>query len=271
MNKVLLSCLLVLGLCLGSISAQTIDTNMEMQERARAIKEKSQAMTTEMPEHIRKSAEAAFDTIFNGKVSEQVEAYKNSMTFDPETGIVKFDSKAASNIKSNLNDDINMAKNGIFKSDERIYIFISSSIPKEILNNYKNYIQAKKIGDTVSFVIRGCLPQGGGFNGCKDFKPTIEFARSMIISDDNKTSVSGLLIDPVLFNTYGVTNVPQVVYAKNVNRRVDLGSEGDFSRLESTPQWWKSVGDWSMDYHLRELYDLSKEDKLKQLYDNFDK
>ena len=46
MNKVLLSCLSVLGLCLGSISAQTIDTNIEMQERAKAIREKSQTMTT---------------------------------------------------------------------------------------------------------------------------------------------------------------------------------------------------------------------------------
>uniref|UniRef100_UPI001F56F232 TrbC family F-type conjugative pilus assembly protein n=1 Tax=Mucispirillum schaedleri TaxID=248039 RepID=UPI001F56F232 len=78
--------------------------------------------------------------------------------------------------------------------------------------------------------------------------------------------VTGLLIDPVLFKTYSVTNVPQVVYAKEVNRRVDLGSEGDFSRLETTPQWWKSVGDWSLEYHLRELYNLSKEEKLKQIY-----
>ena len=64
-----------------------------------------------------------------------------------------------------------------------------------------------------------------------------------------------------------MTTVPQVVYAKNVNRRVDLGSEGDFSRLETTPQWWKSVGDWSLAYHLKELHNLSKEDKLQQLYE----
>ena len=61
--------------------------------------------------------------------------------------------------------------------------------------------------------------------------------------------------------------MPQVVYAKEVNRRVDLGSEGDFSRLDNEPKWWKSLGDWSMDYHLRELYNLSKEEKLKQIYE----
>lgn len=271
MNRVLLSCISVFSLCLGSVSAQTIDTNMEMQARARAASEKSQSIATDMSEDMRKRAEAAFDTIFNGKVSKQVEAYKNRMTFDPETGIVKFNSNAVRNINNNTKEEVDIEKNGIFNKDERIYVFISSSIPKEILNNYKNYIQSRGIGDTVSFVIRGCLPEGGGFNGCKDFRPTIEFARSMIIADDNKTSVSGLLIDPVLFKTYGVTTVPQVVYAKNVNRRVDLGSEGDFSRLENTPQWWKSVGDWSMDYHFRELHNLSKEDKLKRLYDSFEK
>ena len=260
MNKLILliTALIISG---HNIYAQSIDTNQEMMQRAKNISDKSKSM--EIPEHIRKSAEAAFDTIFNGEVSNQVDKYKNQMTFDPETGIIKFSNNVIDN-KSTT--EIKTAKNGIFQTDERIYIFISSSIPKSVLDNYKAYIKFKGIGDTTSFVIRGCLPQGGGFNGCKDFKPTMQFARDMII-EDNKTGVTGLLIDPVLFKTYGVTTVPQVVYAKNVNRRVDLGSEGDFSRLETTPQWWKSVGDWSLEYHLNELYDLSKEEKLKQLYE----
>ncbi len=260
MNKIIL---LIAALIFSghNIYAQSIDTNQEMMQRAKNISDKSKSM--EIPEHIRKSAEAAFDTIFNGEVSNQVDKYKNQMTFDPETGIIKFSNNVIDN-KSTT--EIKTAKNGIFQTDERIYIFISSSIPKAVLDNYKAYIKFKGIGDTTSFVIRGCLPQGGGFNGCKDFLPTMQFARDMII-EDNKTGVTGLLIDPVLFKTYDVTNVPQVVYAKNVNRRVDLGSEGDFSRLESTPQWWKSVGDWSLEYHLNELYNLSKEEKLKQLYE----
>lgn len=260
MNKLILliTALIISG---HNIYAQSIDTNQEMMQRAKNISEKNKNM--EIPEHIRKSAEAAFDTIFNGEVSKQVDKYKNQMTFDPETGIIKFSNNVIDN-KSTT--EIKTAKNGIFQTDERIYIFISSSIPKSVLDNYKAYIKSKGIGDTTSFVIRGCLPQGGGFNGCKDFLPTMQFARDMII-EDNKTGVTGLLIDPVLFKTYGVTTVPQVVYAKNVNRRVDLGSEGDFSRLESTPQWWKSVGDWSLAYHLKELHNLSKEDKLQQLYE----
>lgn len=261
MNKLILliTALIISG---HNIYAQSIDANQEMMQRAKNISDKNKNM--EIPEHIRKSAEAAFDTIFNGEVSHQVDKYKNAMTFDAETGIIKFSNEPSTINKTDNN--MQMAKNGIFKNNERIYIFISSSIPKAVLDNYKAYIKSKGIGDTTSFVIRGCLPQGGGFNGCKDFVPTMQFARDMII-EDNKTGVTGLLIDPVLFKTYGVTTVPQVVYAKNVNRRVDLGSEGDFSRLESTPQWWKSVGDWSLAYHLKELHNLSKEDKLQQLYE----
>lgn len=261
MNKLILliTALIISG---HNIYAQSIDTNQEMMQRAKNISDKNKNM--EIPEHIRKSAEAAFDTIFNGEVSNQIDKYKNAMTFDAETGIIKFSNKPSTINKTDNN--MQMAKNGIFKNNERIYIFISSSIPKAVLDNYKAYIKSKGIGDTTSFVIRGCLPQGGGFNGCKDFVPTMQFARDMII-EDNKTGITGLLIDPVLFKTYGVTTVPQVVYAKNVNRRVDLGSEGDFSRLESTPQWWKSVGDWTLEYHLNELYNLSKEEKLKQLYE----
>ena len=261
MNKLILliTALIISG---HNIYAQSIDTNQEMMQRAKNISEKNKNM--EIPEHIRKSAEAAFDTIFNGGVSNQVDKYKNAMTFDVETGIIKFSNEPSTINKTDNN--MQMAKNGIFTNNERIYIFISSSIPKAVLDNYKAYIKSKGIGDTTFFVIRGCLPQGGVFNGCKDFKPTMQFARDMII-EDNKTGVTGLLIDPVLFKTYGVTTVPQVVYAKNVNRRVDLGSEGDFSRLETTPQWWKSVGDWSLAYHLKELHNLSKEDKLQQLYE----
>ncbi len=261
MNKIILliTALITSG---HNIYAQSIDTNQEMMQRAKNILDKSKSM--EIPEHIKKSAESAFDTIFNGEVSNQIDKYKNAMTFDPETGIIKFSNNLSNDNKTD--DKIQMAKNGIFKNNERLYIFISSSIPKPVLDNYKAYIKTKGIGDTTAFVIRGCLPQGGGFNGCKDFIPTMQFARDMII-EDNKTGVTGLLIDPVLFKTYGVTNVPQVVYAKEVNRRVDLGSEGDFSRLETTPQWWKSVGDWSLAYHLKELYNLSKEEKLQQLYE----
>lgn len=244
------------------VYAQSISTTDEMKLRANDLADKSSSV--EIPEHIRKHAEEAYDMIYNGKTGQMVDKYKNAMTYDPETGIVKFINNPSGSSKTDKK--VGMAKNGIFKNNERIYVFISSSIPKPVLDNYKSYIKSKGIGDTTAFVIRGCLPQGGGFNGCKDFVPTMQFARDMII-EDNKTGVTGLVIDPVLFKTYGVTNVPQIVYAKDVNRRVDLGSEGDFGRLDNTPVWWKSVGDWSMDYHLKELQKLSGEEKLKQLYE----
>ena len=122
MNKIILliTALIISG---HNICAQSIDTNQEMMQRAKNISDKSKSM--EIPEHIRKSAESAFDTIFNGEVSNQIDKYKNMMTFDQETGIIKFSNNPSNDNKTD--DKMQMAKNGIFKNNERLYIFISSS------------------------------------------------------------------------------------------------------------------------------------------------
>ncbi len=66
MNKIILliTALIISG---HNIYAQSIDTNQEMMQRAKNISDNSKSM--EIPEHIKKSAESTFDTIFNGEVS----------------------------------------------------------------------------------------------------------------------------------------------------------------------------------------------------------
>ena len=109
MNKIILliTALIISG---HNLYAQSIDTNQEMMQHAKNILDKSKSM--EIPEHIKKSAESAFDTIFNGEVSNQIDKYKNTMTFDPETGIIKFSNNPYNNSKTD--DKIQIAKNGIF-------------------------------------------------------------------------------------------------------------------------------------------------------------
>lgn len=75
-------------------------------------------------------------------------------------------------------------------------------------------------------------------------------------------------IDPVLFKKYEVKVVPTFIYANNIVKDVELGSEGNFDLLERTPTFYKSVGDWSLSYHIEELKQLSNSKSLKKISDS---
>ena len=205
---------------------------------------------------------------------EKSKVMSNYMDFDTNTGKITFNEdeykKHESNKSAYATNNSELADNGIFQKNERVYVFVSSSIPMDVLHRYKDFVRNAKLGSSIKFVIRGCVP-GGGFNGCKDIEPTLKFAHNLMVDviDKKKNKMKGLaelLIDPVLFKTYEVTRVPSIVLATNVNKRLELGSEGDFSRLDNKPTWWKSDGDWSLEYHLHELAQMSK---IERLMDNF--
>lgn len=253
--------LIILITLLSSISIYAEDLN----KRAEALVNKTISKDSEgnikynISPEMQKSVESIYNSIIgNGRLQEEVSSLQKRIDIDEKTGIITFKKDGSSDNKSVIKQ-----VNSVFDNTDRLYIFVSSSLPDYVIKNYRDYVKAKGIEKSVYFVIRGCVP-GGGFNGCKDFNPTINFAKKFIITDDNKT-VSSMLIDPVLFKRYNVTEVPQVVYATNVIRSVDLGSEGDYKRLEREPDYWKSIGDWSLDYHIQELYNKSNSKKLKQL------
>lgn len=210
---------------------------------------------------IRKQAEEIYFMIQN-KVMPQVEAYKSSIILDNRTGIMSFTDSPQEDAT------ISMVKKkkdtGVLLKSERLYIFISSSMPLKLLDKYSEDINALGLSNNAVFVLRGCVPSGG-LAGCGDFKQTMSFVSSFVIDKENKGRGGSLWIDPILFKKYQITEVPAFVYAKNVLPSGDIGSEGDFSRLEQEPLWWTSTGDWSLDYHLNELYEKSKSVNLKKI------
>lgn len=104
----------------------------------------------------------------------------------------------------------------ILKEDERIYIFISSSLPKETLRNYARDLDA--LGETkISMVMRGFV------GGMTKVRPTLEFLKGVIFKDENCDSEkcdayhAQVHIDPLLFRRYGIEAVPAIVYAREVS------------------------------------------------------
>ncbi len=121
----------------------------------------------------------------------------------------------------------------ILKKDERIYIFISSSVPKETLQNYARDLDA--LGEPkISLVIRGFV------GGMTKVRPTLEFLKGVLFKDGNCDSDkceayrAPVLIDPLLFRHYEIEAVPAIVYSKGgrgmpvVNEKVKEGEAGDY-------------------------------------------
>lgn len=211
-----------------------------------------------IPEEILNNAKKSLELI----PKSEVEKYMKSMDYNPDTGVITF----------NENNIINKSEikkvNKYFGRDERIYIFISSSMPNNLLKTYCKDVHNLGIGENAIFVLRGCV-NGGGFNGCKDFRPTIDFIKSFISNDKKEVDKTcKIWIDPVLFKKYEVKVVPTFIYANNVMKNIELGSEGDYSLLDSIPVTYKSVGDWSLSYHIEELKKLSNSKSLKEISDS---
>ena len=111
--------------------------------------------------------------------------------------------------------------------DERVYIFISSSVPIETLRNYA--VQSDRAReDGIYMVLRGFV------DGMEKVRPTLEFVRSIILEDkgcngqDCSTYGIGVMIDPLLFERYDIENVPAIVYVHETNNRVGIDSKGPF-------------------------------------------
>jgi len=145
------------------------------------------------------------------------------------------------------------AKGGILPGNERIYLFVSSSVPIETLRNYARDLD--RLGDpNVFMVMRGFV------DGMKRVKPTLNFVKGIIAADANCDVITtgckayrvNIKIDPLLFRKYGITRVPAAVYAADV-RITDLSlSEGMEGNVKAENHY-ALLGDASLG-HILEVF-----------------
>ncbi|NKE72848.1 type-F conjugative transfer system pilin assembly protein TrbC [Candidatus Manganitrophus noduliformans] len=101
---------------------------------------------------------------------------------------------------------------------DRLYYFFSFSMPEESIQ--AAFSDGEKIG--LVAVLRG-LPEGS---------PKESLLRLKQLIGGRKVEV---LIDPLLFRLYDITEVPALVYAEGVNPSCE--------HCEPVPRYWKRVGD----------------------------
>lgn len=96
---------------------------------------------------------------------------------------------------------------------QRLYLFISSSVPMHVLRRYAHQI-SRLPGATM--VMRGFV------NGATRIAPTVQFIRKLLSKEPNchKTDCekipAAIIIDPYLFRRYSIERVPAVVVADGV-------------------------------------------------------
>jgi type-F conjugative transfer system pilin assembly protein TrbC len=139
---------------------------------------------------------------------------------------------------------------GELPRDERVYVFISSSMPKRTLRNYTRDV-AKLNDPNVKLVMRGLV------GGMKYIKPTLRFVGSLLVRDEGcdphkrkcERFGAGVEIDPLLFRRYGIDRVPAIVFARRVNVVDPQMSEG-MEKNMSVAEFHVLHGDVALEYAL---------------------
>jgi len=138
---------------------------------------------------------------------------------------------------------------GRLPANERIYVFISSSVPMETLRNYA--IAIDRLNDpNIVMVMRGMV------NTMSRMADTGRFVMQIVkkvascdpVETKCATYTAPVDIDPLLFRRYGIDRVPAVVYAKDVTVR-DEGSEGLDENL-AVGNSFTLLGDVSLEHAL---------------------
>ena len=138
---------------------------------------------------------------------------------------------------------------GKLGEDERIYVFVSSTMPLQTIRNYAASIA--KYGDpSIMMVLRGFV------GGVGKIQPTIDLVSRVVQRNpecnpvkEGECEILPVLfgVDPLLFRRYGIDRVPAVVYARGVKAE-DAGlSEGD-AKNAVVVEYWSALGDASLEY-----------------------
>ena len=201
-------------------------------------------------EEMKKEAEKTHRE-FRNKVIPEVNKWKDKFHYDGNRLILK-------DTPEKRPENENSPGDHLLADDERIYIFISSSIPKKTLINYAASIDRLK-DSRIIMVLIGCI------NGCSKLMPTAHFVQSIVAPSEKEQLQVEVQIDPNLFHLYDVKLVPAIIFASGVHLDVDEGSEGNTDHLTSTPTSYSVYGDVSLDYAVEKINSRINNPRLLQI------
>lgn len=149
--------------------------------------------------------------------------------------------------------------------DERLYLFVSSSVPVGTLRNYVRAL-SHLADPNIRIVLRGFV------NGASRIGPTMSFLQEVLFVDPNCDPHEGrcsaytapVIIDPLLFRRYHIERVPAFVYIPSVSVRDEGMSEG-IERNTQTSEPYVLYGDISLDAAVRLFAKEKRSQSLEEL------
>ena len=194
-----------------------------IEARAGELLRRAGEVRVRMPEFHPEGAEAAADLMRQY----QSPAFQKTLQ-DERQRLAEsvFGQKAADAIQKEQGPD----QDGALPPGGRIYIFVSSSMPVNTLRNYA--ADMERLGDqAVVMVLRGFV------GGVGRMGPTARLAGEVLktrpacdlASGDCSLRNLSLIVDPMLFRQFGITQVPAVVFAPAANGAETMTAYGDAS------------------------------------------
>ncbi len=149
--------------------------------------------------------------------------------------------------------------------NERIYLFISSSVPEATLRTYIEQI-AGLSDPNIEVVMRGFI------GGMKYMGPTLNFIGKLLEKDPSCGLSCGLYgadmeVDPLLFRRYGILQVPAVVYVPDIEV-LGPGSEG-LGRNARVGGSYAFYGDAALSYSLKRINEEANSASLAAVIKEF--
>lgn len=151
-------------------------------------------------ENTENAAKADAKVIHSDKFKKQFREAKDNLLYDKKLGWGEQAAIAEQYVKSQQEKG---EQNFYFNSKETIYIFISSSLPKETIENYLE--STKYIQDNVVFVMQGAI------GGMQKIKPTLQWIKELI---GEKYANAKIVIDPRLSEHFNIKQVPAILYTQ---------------------------------------------------------
>jgi conjugal transfer pilus assembly protein TrbC len=212
----------------AALESMVSPTNMNDKDaRERATRIMNKVNSGEYQDRIRAKTEHLKATIFSG-----------------------YSGSALSKTSATANSAADKRVAGRLSPDERLYVFISSSMPVATIRNYAAAID--RISDpNVVFVVRGFV------GGMKKWKDMLAFSSAVLAREPGcdfskeRCDVfdANLQVDPLLFRRYGITSVPAFVYVRGVSRQDPVLSEG-LETAAHVGAFYSVRGDASLGYVL---------------------
>lgn len=185
--------------------------------------------------------------------------YNKEIDFSKYTGLSKEELEALRNGSHNNS----LANHQFLSNDEKIFIVISSSLPKETILNY--FIILESVNTDIIFILQGLIG-----NDIAKLNPTIDYIRDLLIKDKNapldtpnNAYAFKIDINPKVTQKFNITHAPAVIFISNYDKILEEPQA--LQESSNNEQAFIAYGAVDISYALREINKKAKSKGLEKL------